>query len=120
MTVKKSNEKSIVRKYENHARMCELILKEIYDAAELREMSENRVDDTCYKDEQYHLLAMDIAYYGGIYMGNEDFGREKEITYWPSLEEYDPGMSADQWKSFLIEDCEEYPSTLKIQQPWEI
>ena len=110
----KSNEKSIVRKYENHARMCELILKEIYDDAELREMSEKRLDDTCYKDEQYHLLAMDIAYYGGIYMGNEDFGREKEITYWPSLEEYDPGMSAEQWKSFLIEDCKEYPSTLKM------
>jgi hypothetical protein len=110
----KSNEKSIVRKYENHARMCELILKEIYDDAELREMSENRLDDTCYKDEQYHLLAMDIAYYGGIYMENEDFGREKEITYWPSLEEYDSGMSAEQWKSFLIEDCKEFPSTLKM------
>jgi hypothetical protein len=57
---------------------------------------------------------MDIAYYGGIYMEDEDFGREKEITYWPSLEEYDPGMSAEQWKSFLIEDSKEYPSTLKM------
>ena len=110
----KSNEKSIVRKYENHARMCELILEEIHGDTELRELSEKRLDDTCYKDEQYHLLAMDIAYYGGIYMENEDFGREKEITYWPSLEEYDPGMSAEQWKSFLIEDCKEYPSTLKM------
>ena len=110
----KSNEKSIVRKYENHARMCELILEEIHDDTELRELSEKRLDDTCYKDEQYHLLAMDIAYYGGIYMEDEDFGRDKEITYWPSLEEYDPEMSAEQWKSFLIEDCKEYPSTLKM------
>ena len=110
----KSNEKSIVRKYENHDRMCELILEEIHDDTELRELSEKRLDDTCYKDEQYHLLAMDIAYYGGIYMEDEDFGRDKEITYWPSLEEYDPEMSAEQWKSFLIEDCKEYPSTLKM------
>lgn len=110
----KSNQKSVVNKYENFARLCELILKEIDDDAELRELSEKRLDDTCYKDEKYHLLAMDIAFYGGIYMDDTDFGKEKEIVYWPSLEEYDPGMIAEQWKGFLLEDAIEYPSTLKM------
>ena len=58
----KSSLKSVVKKYDNHARMCELILKEIEDDVELREMSEKRLDDSCFRDEKYHLLAMDIAY----------------------------------------------------------
>ena len=110
----KSDLKSVVKKYDNHSRMCELILKEIEDDAELREMSTNRLDDNCYRDEKYHLLAMDIAYYGGVYMEDTDFGREKEIIYWPSLEEYDPGISAEQWKDFLTEDFKAYPATMKM------
>ena len=67
-----SNQKSIVKKYENHARMCELILTEVHNDAKLKEMSADRLDNTCYKDEQYHLLAMDIAFYGGVYMEDDE------------------------------------------------
>ena len=98
----KSNLKSVVKKYDNHARMCELILKEIEDDVELREMSEKRLDDSCYRDEKYHLLAMDIAYYGGVYMEDTDFVNTK-ITYWPSLEEYDPGITKEMWEEILCD-----------------
>ena len=98
----KSNLKSVVKKYDNHARMCELILKEIEDDVELREMSEKRLDDSCYRDEKYHLLAMDIAYYGGVYMEDTDFVNTK-ITYWPSLEEYNPGITKEMWEEILRE-----------------
>ena len=96
----KSNLKSVVKKYDNYARMCDLILTEIHEDSELREMSINRLDDTCYNDEAYHLLAMDIAFYGGVYMEDADFLNTK-ITYWPSLEEYDPGITKEMWEQIL-------------------
>ena len=96
-----SNQKSIVKKYENHARMCELILTEVHNDAKLKEMSSDRLDDTCYKDEQYHLLAMDIAYYGGVYLDDSDFEKKPKIVYWPSPEEYDPGITKEMWESVL-------------------
>lgn len=105
------HEKGAVKKFKNHAQMCELILEEINKDAELREMSASRLDDACYKDDAYHLLAMDIAYYGGVYM---DGSISDDDLYWPSLEEYDPCMSATQWKEFLLEDSKVYPSTLEM------
>lgn len=98
--------------------MCDLILEEIQEDDELRTLSETRLDATCYKDPEYHLLAMDIAFYGAMYMSENDFGKVVETVgesvYWPTLDEYNPNISAEEWKSFLIEDSKAYPSTLKM------
>ena len=37
-----------------------------------------------------------------------------DSTYWPSLEEYNPNISADEWVLFLQEDKKTYPSTLEM------
>ncbi len=37
-----------------------------------------------------------------------------DSTYWPSLEEYNPNISIDQWIEFLQEDKKTYPSTLEM------
>lgn len=37
-----------------------------------------------------------------------------DSTYWPSLEEYNPNISADEWVLFLQEDKKSYPSTLEM------
>jgi hypothetical protein len=60
------------------------------------------------------MFAMNVARILAGGTEGKHYGGEKAIAYWPSLEEYDPGMSAEQWKSFLIEDSKEYPSTLKM------
>ena len=99
----KSSIKSVVKKYDNYSRMCDLIINEINGDSELREMSANRLDDVCYKDEAYHLLAMDIAFYGGIYMEDADFGKPTDVTYWPSLDEYNPGITKEMWEEILRE-----------------
>lgn len=41
---------------------------------------------------------------------------EKECSspYWPSLDEYNPNISADEWVVFLKEDRKAYPSTLEM------
>lgn len=34
--------------------------------------------------------------------------------YWPSLEEYNPGITSEQWADFILKDSEKYPSTLEM------
>ena len=113
-----SDQKSIVKKYENHARMCELILTEIHNDAKLRKMSSDRLDDTCYKDEQYHLLAMDIAFYGGVYMEDDDLKVDSDNLegnkYYPSLDEYNPDITKDMWIEVLKDSSITTPETASM------
>lgn len=37
-----------------------------------------------------------------------------DSTYWPSLEEYNPNISSDEWVLFLQEDKKSYPATLEM------
>ncbi len=64
---------SVDWKYNNYANICELIRTEIQNDPELLEMNAARLGDNCYKDPEYHLLAMDIAFYGAVYMDEDDF-----------------------------------------------
>lgn len=40
--------------------------------------------------------------------------KENNNEYWPSLDEYNPGLSAADWTAFLREDKKNYPSTLEM------
>jgi len=64
---------SVDWKYNNYANICELIRTEIQNDPELLEMNVARLGDNCYKDPEYHLLAMDIAFYGAVYMEEDEF-----------------------------------------------
>ena len=44
--------------------LCEIIISAVREDYKLQQMSKNRLDDNCYKDEQFHLLTMDIIYFG--------------------------------------------------------
>lgn len=106
-TEKRQKQKSEVYKIESYTRLCNLILEEIKKDEELVQMSRARLDETCDQDEALHLLTMDIVFYGGVYMSEKDFQENALVqtssAYWPSLEEYHPGLSKDDWKRFLTE-----------------
>lgn len=97
--------KSAVWKVEGYHKLCELILAEVKNDSELIAMSKARLDDSCYKDSALHLLTMDLVYYGSNYMSAEDFKQSAidspDPIYWPSLEEYNPGITKDMWISVL-------------------
>ena len=38
----------------------------------------------------------------------------KNNDYWPSIDEYDPGITSAQWAEFVLEDSEKYISTLQM------
>lgn len=71
------------------------VLSCIQQDTELLNMIEaklNELDGTYYPDVEHHLLADDIIYFGSRLYKND---------YWPSLAEYDPEISAEQWLELL-------------------
>lgn len=107
-TSKKPATKTETWKYDEYKCLCEKVLENIIRDTELIELSKGRLDESCYKDEALHLLTMDIIYFGFR-------EQDKSIIadgYWPSLEEYDPNLSSEDWEHFLEEDKVAYPSTL--------
>lgn len=104
ITEEKIDSMTDVQKYGIYCDICNLILHEIYDDTELQKMHFNRLTKTCYKDEQFHLLAMDIAYFGS-----------RNAGWWPSLEEYNPNLSKDDWKKYILEiEKPNHPSPMKM------
>jgi hypothetical protein len=94
--------KSEVWKIENYNRMCDAVLESVRTDKELIEMSQDRFDESCYTDDALHLLTMDVVYFGSKLSSEE--APQSDADYWPSLEEYDPGISVEEWKSVLSDD----------------
>ena len=74
----KPQQKSIVWKVESYSRLCEIVLDEVKQDAELQSMSKARLNEDCYQDEALHLLAMDIVFYGSAYMAETEFAMEQD------------------------------------------
>lgn len=74
----KKKQKSALWKVESFLRLCEIVREEALQDKELLSMHKSRLDDDCYKDEAYHLLAMDLIYYGSNYLSADDFEIKNE------------------------------------------
>ena len=98
----KDADKSEVWRLENYNRMCDLVLKSVKADTELQKMSKARLAGNCYTDEAFHLLTMDVVYFGS-YQTRNSFQSVSADLYWPTLKEYDPKLSAEDWKHYLEE-----------------
>lgn len=114
----KTNQTSVIGKVDNFFRMCDMILEKVKMDHELISMHKSRLDEDCYSDDALHLLTMDIVYYGSNYMSEDDFKKrpitKTETTYWPSLEEYNPGITKDMWISVLSDPAITAPENLDM------
>ena len=114
----KTNQTSVIGKVDNFFRMCDMILEEVKMDQDLISMHKSRLDEDCYSDDALHLLTMDIVYYGSNYMSEDDFKKrpitKTETTYWPSLEEYNPGITKDMWISVLSDPAITAPENLDM------
>ena len=96
-------------KIENSNKICDEILSLVCEDIELCSMSASRLDNNCYDDPEYRMLAFDIMFYGSNYKSDESDG------WWPSLEEYDPNLSKDDWKKFVLEvEKPNHPSPMQM------
>lgn len=82
--------------------MCESVLTLVNGDPELLKLSNDRLGADCYADEAHHLLATDIVYFGAAHMSGKN-PPPSEKAYWPSLQEYDPQITAAQWKAVLAD-----------------
>ncbi len=81
-----------------YSEIASKILQYIQQDAELLDMERAKLDELgkeYYSDPGHHLLADDIIYFGSK-LHNED--------YWPTLADYDPEISSEQWKELLMND----------------
>lgn len=79
--------------------MCDQIYEYIKDDDELIELNRNRLTEQCYQDPNNHVLAEDIAYFlHREYMEDAKADGPGE-GFGPSLEEYDPGLTSEQYEA---------------------
>ena len=90
-----------IRKLENLDQLCRTIISIVSKYTELLALHKDRLDASCYQDEALHFLAQDIVFYGSNYMPDELF--ELDGQFWPSLAEYDPKLTKDDWKKYIME-----------------
>ena len=65
---------------------------EVRQDPELVQEVKSKLDNTCYSDEQLHLLTDDVIYFScQIHRGK----------YWPALSDYDPGITTEKWQELL-------------------
>lgn len=60
--------RSEVYKLDAYFAMCNQVLDEIKEDQKLLRMSEERLTEDCYQDENYHFLTHDIIFYGAMYL----------------------------------------------------
>lgn len=116
-TEEKPKNKTTVWKAESYFRLCEKVLAVLREDAELIAMHKARLTEDCYADEALHLLTMDIVFYGSTYMKKEDFEEKSAgaLPYWPTLEEFDPKLTKEDWSRFILEvEKPYYPIPMKM------
>ena len=110
--------KSQIGRVESYHRLCKIVEAEVRRDTELCSMSAERLHADCYQDGEFHILTMDIIFFGSIYMDAEDFKDyepvQEEENYWPSLEEYDPGITKQMWLDVLEDRSITTPDMLRM------
>ena len=102
-----------IRKLENLDQLCRTILSIVSEQNDLLALHKDRLDASCYQDEALHFLAQDIVFYGGVYLPDELF--ENDGQFWPSLAEYDPKLTKDDWKKYILEvELPNHPSSMQM------
>lgn len=71
------------------------IAAKLREDPELRSMLDNNRDADSYADPQLVTLTIDVVFFIKTYL------KQNEPEWWPSKEEYDPGLSVDDWVDIL-------------------
>ncbi|MCR1842103.1 DUF7225 domain-containing protein [Murimonas intestini] len=103
---KRGKAKSEVWKIENCNQMCSQVWNYVKQDKELMAMSAARLTEECFQDEDGYVTAMDVVYYGSRMKPRTETKEKEEegigeAAYWPSPDEYDPGITPGVWLEAL-------------------
>lgn len=92
--------------------VCELLKQD----AEMVELLSSSLTDNCYADPELKTLTIDFGFYISRYLTTSDKVQDDEVpTYWPSLEKYNPNLTKEDWKKYILEiELPEHPSPMQM------
>ena len=93
---KSSSPDYLIGGYKLYDEICEVLKQD----SELRDMLQSHITDSCYPDPEMHTLIADIGFYVDRYYSEKNI-KSNMIEWWPSKEEYDPGLSVEDWTELL-------------------
>lgn len=85
------------------------ICKAISEDAELVQMLKDEIDDTCYPDEKFMTMAIDVGFYISRYYEDDISGKNE---WFPK--DYNPGISKEIWLELLMNETVFTKSSLEI------
>ena len=69
---------------------------------ELINIVNKHLDDTCYPDPKFRTLTIDVGFY--ISRFYKDKPKKTDLSgWWPSLEDYNPNLTKNDWKKYILE-----------------
>ena len=81
----------------DHFEMYNQICGVLQADKDLRGLLDSQLSDDCYPDPVLKTMTIDVAFYISRYVIEEAFDQ----SWWPSIEEYEPGLSIEDWESLL-------------------
>lgn len=90
--------------------LCEELKKE----DELKMMLKSQLTETCYPDPELRTLTMDLGFYISRFYSQRN--RASADEWWPKAEDYDPGITVQEWKCLLADEEVFNESSLEIMK----
>ena len=101
----------------NSISLYDEVCEELSKDEELVEMLDNAIDDTCYSDPVLNTLTIDVGFFISKVIANPTKSPTEDLYtgWWPTLDEYNPNLSKEDWKKFILEvEKPEHPLPMKM------
>lgn len=85
--------------------------------SEMQEILSACITDNCYTDSEMKTLTIDFGFYISRYLAtSETTVVDDEVpTYFPSLEKYNPNLTKEDWKKYILEiEKPDHPSPMQM------
>lgn len=87
----------------NFMKLYDELCDALKDEPEIADMVSSALDDECYPDPELKSLTIDVGFYISRYFGKGDSAIAEE-EWFPTLSEYDPGFTKEQWLELLRDE----------------
>lgn len=82
--------------------------------SELRALLNAALTPDCYPDPLLKTLTIDFGYFLGQQAKAKNANKDEAAPWWPSKEEYDPGLTVDDWEALLTNPEVFTPPSLQV------
>lgn len=97
----------------SHLAFYDELCKELQKDVELSAMLRSQLTPECYPDPQLHTLTIDVVFYISRYISGNQKGASA-ADWFPSKDEYDPGLTSDEWLALLGDEAVFTEGSLEI------